>query len=331
MNPVSHEKKTQMYSTFGDKLLQHTDVLNLIQNHKRFKPITVQLAPTEVCDLKCHYCSVDNRPIRNMIPFETIEKGLRDFASLGAKSVEITGGGNPLLYHKINDVIAVAKDCGLQIGVITNSYKPTRYLTQTSIDSLTWIRVSLSALDFNQEREFDLSGIPSSKLGLSYIVSEQKTNERIIERASEIARKYDVKFVRIAPDCLSEYSLKIKQDWDHVIQKYDTEGKMFIKEIEDNFHPYPGGCYVGMVRPYWVSTGVYICSSHVLKTQKYEPEWKMYDIQDVLKFYNEANERFADGKNPYEIDISKCFHCYYFNNNKLLTTVVTELPDKNFA
>ena len=44
------------------------------------------------------------------------------------------------------------------------------------------------------------------------------------------------------------------------------------------------------------------------------------------------NQRFQAGQNPYDIDIQKeCWHCYYYNNNRLLSDVVTELPDRNFA
>ena len=330
MKNASYEDMTQQFSTFGDKLLQHADVLSSIQNDKIFKPITVQIAPTDLCDLKCEYCSVANRNTKLFIPFEVAKKGIQDFASLGAKSIEITGGGNPLLYPQINELIAVAHECGLEIGVITNSFKPSKYLDQKSLDVIKWIRVSLSVLDFNEEKEFDLSGIPAGKLGLSYIIN-RKTTERMIQRISEIAKINNVKFVRLAPDCLGDYSLQIKQDWDAIIAKYNINGKMFIKEIGDNYHAFAAGCYVGLVRPYWTSEGVYICSSHVLETRKYESEWKMCDVVDVLKFYAEANDRYAGGKAPYDIDIKKCFHCYYFNNNKLLHTVATELPDKNFA
>jgi len=45
MKSDSHKKMTQKYSTWGDKLLQHTDVLNSIQNNKKFKPITYNWHP----------------------------------------------------------------------------------------------------------------------------------------------------------------------------------------------------------------------------------------------------------------------------------------------
>jgi tRNA A37 methylthiotransferase MiaB len=88
----SYEQQTQAYSTWGGKLLQHTDVLHAIQAKKEFRPITVQLAPTEACDSNCPFCSVSWRAVDKKIPFAVIEKGLREFRALGAKSIELTGG-----------------------------------------------------------------------------------------------------------------------------------------------------------------------------------------------------------------------------------------------
>lgn len=328
---LKNEEMTQMYSTFGDKLLQHTDVLYSIQNDKIFKPITVQLSPIEACDLNCHYCSVGNRDKKGFIPFGVIKKGLRDFKLLGAKAVEITGGGNPLLHPYINEIISFAYDLGYDIGIITNSVDPGKYLTAESINKTSWIRISLSVLDSGKLfTDIKLKTIPKEKLGLSYIINE-KTTEGIIELISTIAATYDVKFVRLAPDCLNDDSLTINEKWDNVIVKYNNKGKLFIKEINDNYHPYPNGCYVGLIRPYWNYNGVYICTSHVLKTRNYEDDWKMTNIEDVKGFYDQCNSRFRDGLPPYNIDIDKCYHCYYYNNNKLLHTVASELPDRNFA
>ena len=123
-----HESLTEQYSTWGDKLLQHTDVLYSIQEQKKFKPITIQLAPCEVCDSDCPFCSVAGRPLKSYIPFEKIVKLLNDFKSLGAKSIEITGGGNPMLYRdretgeNINDIICYAGSLDYDIGLITNSH-----------------------------------------------------------------------------------------------------------------------------------------------------------------------------------------------------------------
>jgi 2-iminoacetate synthase ThiH len=96
---MNYEEKTQLYATWGDKYLQHTDVLYSIQYEDTFKPINVQLCLCEICDSDCPFCSVAARPLKSYIPWEKLTKMLVDFKEMGAKALEITGGGNPLLYR----------------------------------------------------------------------------------------------------------------------------------------------------------------------------------------------------------------------------------------
>jgi len=124
--------ESQEHSTLGDKMLQHTEVLYNIQKNQQWAPITFQLCPTGVCDFNCPFCSVGKRDKTLSIPFKDIAKGLKDFRFLGAKALEITGGGNPLLYPKINEVIKMAHDLGYDIGIICNSIDPGRFLTKES-------------------------------------------------------------------------------------------------------------------------------------------------------------------------------------------------------
>lgn len=334
---MSYEQQTQAYSTWGGKLLQHTDVLHAIQAKKEFRPITVQLAPTEACDSNCPFCSVSWRPVDKKIPFSVIEKGLREFRALGAKSIELTGGGNPLIYKdgtkNINDVIELAHDLGYEIGVITNTEKLSRHIKPENADKLAWIRISLIKLDEGKTPEdYDFTGFPIEKMGFSYIIYEGTTVESIEKIARLVELNPEIKFVRIASDCLTEESLTIKEDWGDIVQTLDVHKKFFIKEINDSFHAYQGGCWVGMIRPYWVWNGVYMCTSHVLKHRNYHDTWKLCEGDKIQETWDRMNARFKAGQNPYDIDIQgQCWHCYYFNNNRLLADVINELPDKNFA
>src|SRR3990167_107921 len=97
-----HAELTQDYSTFGDKILQHTDLLYSIQKEKKFFPICVQLAPTNRCSSDCNFCSVSDRPFKSYMSWELIVQTLIDFRQLGAKSLEISGGGQPDLYKDPN-------------------------------------------------------------------------------------------------------------------------------------------------------------------------------------------------------------------------------------
>lgn len=328
----NYEQQTQEYSTFGDKLLQHLDVLNDIQSKGKWRPITVQLSPTGACDLNCIFCSVKNRDRGMSLRLDLMQKGLKDFKDLGAKGLEITGGGNPLLYPEINEVIDYALGLGYEIGIISNSLRPVKFLSKKNLDSLTWYRASLSALDIGADG-YDFDDLPKSKLGFSYIVNEKTTAETLKKIVSLVNRYPDVKFVRIAPNCLEGDEIKnFKKDWGDLIDEVDTTGKFFIKEINDNFKPYPDYCGVGLLRPYVVEDGyVYICSSHVLYQRKYEDSYRLGHLTEIKNIYNEANKNHKKFGAPYPINPKECPHCFYHNNNKILHSIVKNISDKNFT
>jgi radical SAM protein with 4Fe4S-binding SPASM domain len=325
-----YEEKTQQYSTFGDKLLRHCDVLNSIQKGK-WKPITVQLSPTGKCDFSCKMCSVKNRDKNLELDFKVIKKGLKDFKKLGAKALEITGGGNPLLYPQINELINYAYKLGYKIGVISNSINPSKYLTRKSVEQIIWYRASLSGFYKSTKVPYDFSIIPKGKLGFSYIVTDETTEEHLKAIVELVKERPDVKFVRIAANCLQGDEIKnFKKKWGKVIESLGE--KFFIKEIGDNYKPYKNFCGVGMVRPYCTEDGyIYPCSSYVLKEQQYDSRYAIGRLDNVKLTYQWANELQKNTNMPYGIDPKRCYHCFYANNNKLLHTIVEELPDEDFA
>lgn len=362
----SHEELTQKYSTWGDKLLQHTEVLWNIQHNKKITPITIQLAPTETCNSDCPFCSVAGRPLKSFLKFEKIKKLLKDFKDLGAKSVEITGGGNPLLYRDkdsgetINDVISYANSLGFQIGIITNSSN-LKILKKEVHDHISWIRVSLIQLDEGVNPEdYNFNGFPYQKLAFSYIIYEtggtadplsrtnkvyQGTTPETIERIAKLVSLHpEIKFVRIAGNCLIKGNNKnVKDKFYDIVSKVDKYNKFFIKDIDVNDDAYKYGCYVGGVRPYIAPSPlggdyqVYICTSHVLNHRCYDLNYSLGSVDNVLHIWDNMNKSLKEKNYPYEIKCNSgkdwdksCKYCYYKFNNKLLHTVNSDLPDRNF-
>lgn len=366
-----HVEKTQIYSTWGDKLLQHTDVLHDLQVNKKVKPITIQLAPIEMCDSDCPFCSVAARPIKSKIPFSKIKKILVDFKDLGAKSLELTGGGNPLLYrdeengikYNISDVVNFAASLNYNIGIISNSHKIENYLTPDTFDKINWLRISLIKLDEGVNPEqYDFGNFPKSKIGFSYIIYES-TNDKpdllsrtkkpykgtTIDSIKKMARLVElhpeIKFVRIAGNCLIKgNNQEIKDKWKDVIAEVDNLDKFFIKDIGMDDGPYQHGCYVGAVRPYVApnphSGGdyqVYICTSHVLNKRTYDLDYSLGSVDKIPEIWDKMSNNLKINLPLYEVKgnqgkdwCNTCNYCYYKFNNKLLHTVVNEMPDKNF-
>jgi hypothetical protein len=364
-NKNKHIALTQKFSTWGDKLLQHTDVLYSIQHDKKFKPITIQLSPCEVCSSGCPFCSVAERPLKSYLPFEKIKQVLRDFRTLGAKSVEITGGGEPLIYRDkdtkddINSIVEYAHELGYDIGIITNTLKLSR-LKPENYDKINWIRVSLIKLDEGYEPEdFDFCGFPPEKMGLSYIIYEgdtgtgnrldkpyRPTDVDTIRRIARVLELHpELKFVRIAGNCLIKgNNAQIRTQFKQVIDEIDTMNKIFIKDIGEDDSPFEDGCYVGMIRPYVAPDPhgngkyqVYICTSHVLNKQNYDLDYSLCDVDNIIPTWQQLSDNYAAKGYPYEVKnncgqnwTDSCKYCYYKFNNKILHTVAQEMPDRNF-
>ena len=365
---MDNKEKTQMYSTWGDKLLKHTDVLHSIQYEEKFKPITIQLAPCEVCDSDCPFCSVGGRPLKSAMTYEECEKLLGDFRVLGAKSVEITGGGNPLLWRdkkagkNINDLIHLAHSLGYKIGIITNTEDLGRHLTTDVYPMLDWIRVSLIKLDEGKNPEdYNFAGFPTSKMGLSYIIYDgtggipdelSRTNKPYVGTTSETIEKMvklvsmhpDLKFVRIAGNCLIKgNNAKIRDQYSDVIHAVDLNDKFFIKDIGEDDGPYAHGCYIGAIRPYIAphpeggDYQVYICTSHVLNHRTYDMNYSLGSIENIIEIWDNMNISYSKNGYPYQVKgncgtdwIDTCKYCYYKFNNKLLHTVAQDMPDACF-
>jgi radical SAM protein with 4Fe4S-binding SPASM domain len=276
-------------------------------------------------------CSVKNRDKNLELDFKVIKKGLKDFRKLGAKALEITGGGNPLLYPQINELINYAFKLGYKIGIISNSINPSKYLTKKSVDQIIWFRSSLSGFYKSSKVPYDFSIIPEGKLGFSYIITDETTKEHLEAIVELVKQRPDVKFVRIAANCLDGDEIKnFKKKWGKVIESLGE--KFFIKEIGENYRPYSDFCGVGMIRPYCTEDGnIYPCSSYVLKEQKYDPAYSIGRLENVRGMYNEANILYETFQKPYMIDPKKCYHCFYANNNKLLHTITKRIQDEDFA
>lgn len=333
--------KTNEYTSYGDRFLQHLPEMALFQTEKKFTPIMIELAPTEQCNSDCPFCSVGFRPIKNQMPWKKLTKCIDDFVLLGAKSLEITGGGNPLLYKdkehdkNINDIIRYGGERGLEVAVITNSHKLSR-LDPSVYEYIKWIRLSLIMLDEGKTpEEYDWNGFPVERIGFSYIIYEtdgvdeaswtkREYRKEAFESIDKIARLVelhpDVKFVRFNPNCLDKTNHTYFRDkYQKYIESVDTHGKMFIKDVSINAELSPRGdgiledfpldssCTMGGFRPYIASNkegtshNVYICNSFTLEYRTYNNDYAMCDVADILPTWDRLQKNMIEKGYPYEV------------------------------
>lgn len=191
---------TTSFTSTGEKLFYHQEAMESLRNGYGY-PISAWCAPTDVCNAKCSFCSVGERP-GDVLPWPKVKSFIDQLCGRGLKSIVFSGGGNFLLYRcketgmECNGVIDYCHDGkGLECALITNgmpmvdyevdcewnSFNSTRLRTSwknmnpATLDKLTWCRISMAGLDANhKEQQVYVPDFDPSKtsLGFSWIMSD---------------------------------------------------------------------------------------------------------------------------------------------------------------
>lgn len=178
----------ESFTSTGQKLFHHQEAMQKLRDGTGM-PIHAWLAGTDICNAKCAFCSVGERP-GDTLPFAWIKSYFEQLAELGLKAVTLSGGGNSIAYRckesgaDFNDLVKFLHDeLSLRVGVITNGMPMKDYngrmswktVSPETLDMMTWCRISMAGLDSNHKEQcvyvpdFDKS---KTSLGFSWIMSD---------------------------------------------------------------------------------------------------------------------------------------------------------------
>jgi len=296
--------KERQYTSTVAKLLKHKDRIEEVKKGT-FRPISIQLAPTDKCNLNCDFCSVKNRK-GDELTLDEVKNTLNEFKKLGALAVELTGGGDPSVYPFINETIEYAHELGYDVGMISNGVAVKKNIKQENLDKLTWLRISLNSLDYVES--IDVPAIKGT-LGFSYVWN-QKTNTDMLDRLSRYAEKYRAEFVRVVPNCLNIEEQKLYQDEIRpLIAKYP---KLFFQQKQ---YKVPGRCWFGYLKPFVTPDGnISRCSANPLIERKFNSKFVMATINDIPGMYKEAKS----------FDTSNCKEgkCFFKEQNDFIASLI---------
>ena len=98
---------------FSSKLINDTRELN--------KLLTMEIELSHHCNFHCRYC-YSNATCNNyeIIEFEHLKNVILQAYDLGVRFIVIIGGGEPLLYKHINELIKYIYTLGIEMAVFTN-------------------------------------------------------------------------------------------------------------------------------------------------------------------------------------------------------------------
>ena len=129
-------------------------------------PVQVSFSPTDLCNLKCQSCWRHSRA--NTEKFDHKKEGLsekqmlgiiREAKSLGAKCIELTGGGEPLIREDIETIVSEIKALGMIGWMTSNGTLFKRELIKKMVEQ-GWDKLTIS-LDGPNEQINDILRPPS--------------------------------------------------------------------------------------------------------------------------------------------------------------------------
>ena len=299
-------------SEFPTKLLHQ----NAIENGKII-PLHIQLIPTNDCNLNCKFCSCSDRDKKKKLELEEIFEILNICVREGTKAMTITGGGDPLMYNRINGVISYANLLKIKVGLVTNGtlFKKLKYHP-----NLTWCRISSSddrIPDYDSIRSA-LEKNPKTDWAFSHVITKNP-NYNIIKDLISFANDHKFTHIRLVSDLCD---LKNVPDMKEVKKKLENvvDDSLVIYQGRKDSTKGTKNCYISLLKPVIGPEGIFPCcgTNYAIKGMKRKPidQMKMGDIKDLDKILN--NQECFNG--------SKCDVCYYSQYNLALKKLLNK-PD----
>lgn len=374
------------FTSTGHKFFAHQEAMANLRNG-RGQPIVTHVMLTDVCNHSCAFCSVQARA-GDSLPFDDVVSYLKILVGYGLKAVILSGGGNPILYKckstkaDFNDVVAAIHRMGLEIGLITNGmplkswgwkedskgewWNEDHILTRNSwksvlpstLDKLTWVRISMSGLD-HEEREVYVPDIDPSKttLGFSYVghdiyeepadphhgkvsttrdlltlgtarvgLKTQWMEERLpelIKQIGDYVQRYNPRYVRLLPNCLEPSKIKqrcllMKGMAFHINNVY--AGGRDVVFVQHKPPAAPKACLLGAVHPVLNADGYcYPCDSCVLN----ETAGHAFSQSWRMCHWSDIGKLY-ENKLPYSLikdPAKQCPGCVFTRSNEILEGV----------
>jgi MoaA/NifB/PqqE/SkfB family radical SAM enzyme len=137
------------------KFLRFSDSLNALATGRVVAPVHIRVKPTNKCNHHCWYCCYRSNDLalgeemreQDSIPAEKMIELAHEFVEMGVKAVTFSGGGEPLLYKPLIEVIDILAAGGIRIAALTNGSNLKGRVADSFAEHGTWIRISMDAWD----------------------------------------------------------------------------------------------------------------------------------------------------------------------------------------
>jgi len=210
----------------------------IVADDGKIIPRHATIFPTNICNLNCSFCSHSECDRESSIDFQHLKEMVKEGKYFGFRAITLSGGGEPLLYNSIEDLIWFIHRQGIEIGLITNGTLLNR-IPKTLLNKLTWCRISMSDnRDILNDNIVDIIRNTDITWGCNYILTEN-FNRQLLLALLKQAAQLDFEYFRITDD----------QHNDN-IELPNIKLPEFAYYFRRNDYMEPGGaCYIGLLKP----------------------------------------------------------------------------------
>jgi organic radical activating enzyme len=338
---VAHlQKKSEMderYTSTGAKLWKHQQALENYQAGRSSTVISTHISPEGRCNLACPYCSVTYRQNKSRLEMDLIRDYVEKLQSRGLRAAILTGGGEPSLYPKINELIEYLLGRGLRVAMITNGTNLNK-LDWDLVGRLTWMRVSVNIFDGWESRIRLPKPLPEAvTLGMSFIYTPQHEADEVdlfseLTKIKQLADRLNARYIRLLPNCLLDQESLLRE---HVALS-QMIGKLndtrFFHQGKIHAAPQAKVCHQSYFRPYLSEEPfpgtdkpgtVFPCDSIVLNQdmEHFNQKFALCLPADILEYIDRKVQARFDPRND-------CTGCVFTNTVNMLDRFVMNGENK---
>jgi len=315
-------------------------------------PVHVQIILSDLCNQACHFCAYrdptysssqlfhvnGNYNPNRMLPFEKVTEILEDCAAMGVKAIQLTGGGEPTVYPRFQEVVEEIRRRGMRWALVTNGV-----IGRWDLSSATWIRVSLDAANADTYArirrvapghfEKACETIRRYGCGVGFVVTPENWPQ--ILEAARLAKTLGASSIRIGAQfsdegpalfhgiardaaALASAAEELAGDGFEVINRFDEK----LSELDQGAPDYERCGYQRLTTYIGADQNLYRCCVYA-----YNPRGLLASLKD-RRFRDVWQEVHADFR---KFDARGCARCQFNTINRNINEVVAHDPSEVFV